>query len=122
MVISVGHNNIDCKSYEDYSLGVDRVLSSSDAEIWISETGRADEFPCLAILINNDLAFINYFDGEKNLASVAPSSDEGYIKFCGGAYEVRKDQIIPKDQAGFAIKEFYESCSPSDLIDWEVIA
>ena len=120
MIVSFGHNNISCNDLNEFEALVNQQLSMDSAEIWISENGDTEECPCLAILVNENGAYVNYFgeDGSCH-ASYGKDGDDAIIPFCDGQYEVRSSQIISKSDALRAILAFFRNKGRSDLIQWQ---
>ena len=120
MVVSIGHENITCYTYEEYEKCISEKLALNDAEIWISENGGQDDLPCLGIIVNDDEVVINFFGkDEDNYVTVGNPSDEREISFCGGQYEVAGYQIIDKQSAIKGILAFFLSKDKSDDLQWE---
>ena len=123
MVISVEGELIPCEEYEDYEIGINEMMSLESVELWISETGSPDDFPCLAVLLNGDQAVLNIFykDGSNYVSSGSGSFDE-IVPFYDGRYEIHGNQIISKTEAVVAVMDFFNTKDRSYLIDWERIS
>ena len=120
MVISVGHNNIICETEGDFEKNLKEQLELESAEIWVSEHGLSDEYPCFVILINGKSASLTFFgDDGSCFVSVGGGSDTEVIPFCSGQYEVAGNQIINKNDALEVLMKFFSDRSRSNSIMWE---
>ena len=120
MFISVESENIGCNSFEEYEKCIFEKMQLKDAEIWISENGTQDDYPCLGILVKDDCVVINYFgEDETNFVTVGNNEDEEIVSFCNEQYEVAGYQIIDKKSACIAIMDFFLTKDKSDKLEWE---
>lgn len=111
-----------CNTFQECEAHIRQaIFQHPDNEIWCSSNGGPDDFPCLAILINNTLAVVNYFskDNEEMSASIGDLSKDGEIDFCNRAYRIPRYQIIPANAALNCALEFFRSQQRPSCIEWE---
>ena len=121
MVISIGHENICCDTRETFEKELSLRMASASAEIWVSENGTREETPCIAVLLENDMAMLTYFnnDGESYVSVGDEKRDDGNVAFSAGQYEVWNYQIIKKDEALAGLMDFFQCKELPQSIKWE---
>ena len=120
MIVSFGHNNISCGTEAEYEKAVKELLSLDSAEVWISENGDAEEYPCIGLLINAEGASLNHFgDDGSCYSSHRDGTAREMVTFCNGQYEVDASQVIGKEEALPALMDFFRNKGRSDSIEWD---
>lgn len=120
MVITVGHNNIICKTSESFESSINEQMKAMTSELWVSEHGGNDEYPCFGILIDEDKASLTFFDEDGScFVSVGNGSSSETISFCNGQYEVTGSHIINKSKAMAILMDFFNNRCLSDSVKWE---
>lgn len=120
MIVSVDHDNIDCSNKEEFEKTIKEQLSKESAEVWISLNGDTEGYPCLALLVNQDYAALNYFDDDGSCySSYRGEYERETVYFCDDQYEVDISQIISKESALNVIMDFFPSGDRSEYIQWE---
>ena len=120
MIVSFEHNNISCDNPNEFEKVIKQLLSLGSAEIWVSENGDRDEYPCMGILVNSTGVSLTHFGEDGSCyASCGEDQKEGFVSFCGGQYEVQAYQIISKADALKVLIDFYKDKGRSDSIKWD---
>lgn len=123
MVVSY-KEDIICNTFEEYKICISKILSLIEAEIWISENGRQDEYPCLGLLLCKEGAAIYFWDkDENNFASMSDikgeTANETITIHDVFVYEVVRYQIIDRKFAEKVLLDFFVTKNKSDIIKWE---
>ncbi len=120
MIVSVDHNNISCESIDEFEKVIKQQLSLDSSEIWVSENGDTEEYPCMGILVNSTGVSLNHFgEDESCYASCSGDYNGEFVTFCDGQYEVHACQVISKEDALKALLDFYKDKGRSDSIKWD---
>ena len=120
MVINCGHDSYQCQNAGDFESIIRELLAKESAEVWISQNGEQDEYPCMAILVNETNAALNHFgDDGSCYSSYNGSPKDGFVSFCDGQYEIHSNQVISKEEALTALMDFFSSRSRSNAIQWD---
>lgn len=121
MVITIGNERVHCDTEEIFEKEISAKMASASSEIWISETGAREETPCIAVLTENDMVMLTYFNdaGESYVSVGKENRDEGFKPFLSGQYEVWNYQIIKKDEALTGLKEFFRRKELPVSLQWE---
>lgn len=122
IVFNIAGNSGDvlCETVQE----VEKIVVSSSKklydELWIS---GADKYPCLAILLNGDLANIHYFaeeDGEMWQSVKMDENDNNIDFLIGGQMDtIPSYYVISLEKALEAVKQFCSTFCRPDCIEWE---
>jgi hypothetical protein len=119
MIVSCGHDIYQCGDAGVFESIMQKLLAEKSAEVWISQNGEQDEYPCMALLVNENNAVLNHFgDDGSCYSSCNGSAKEGFVSFCDGQYEIHADQIISKEEAMTALMDYYMNNGRSIKIQW----
>lgn len=92
-----------------------------DNEIWCN--GDNEEYPCIAILVSQDRAVVNYFAEEDGAMYVSHGNEQGEgifkIETKYQVYEVIVEQVIPLKSALECAEEFFIVQELPPCIQWE---
>ena len=120
MIVSCGHDTYQCDDADVFESIMRKLLAEKSAEVWISQNGEQDEYPCMALLVNENSAMLNHFgDDGSCYSSSNGSAQEGFVFFCDGQYEIQSDQVISKEEAMTALMDYYLNNGRSSGIQWE---
>ena len=120
MTISCDNNTYQCNTAGEFERALRKLLSKDSAEVWISENGERDEYPCIALLVGEDGAMLNYFGEDGSCySSFNGTSEDKFESLCDGQYEIHTFQIISKKDALKALLDFYQDKSMSSAIKWD---
>ena len=120
MIVSYDHNNVSCDNSDEFEKVIMQLLSLESSEIWVSENGDRDDYPCMGILVSSTGVTLNYFgDDGSCYASCSQEYDGEFVSFCGGQYEVHACQVISKADALEALLDFHQDKGRSDSIKWD---
>ena len=61
MIVSCGHDIYQCGDAGVFESIMQKLLAEKSAEVWISQNGEQDEYPCMALLVNENNAVLNHF-------------------------------------------------------------
>lgn len=120
MIVSCGHDIYQCGDAGVFESIMQKLLAEKSAEVWISQNGEQDEYPCMTLLVNENNAVLNHFgDDGSCYSSCNGSAKEGFVSFCDGQYEIHADQIISKEEAMTALMDYYMNNGRSIKIQWD---
>lgn len=122
MVVSSNLGTVSCASVEEYKMHMKKCMESiSENEIWCSQNGKEEEYPCLAILVKGEHASVHYFaeDNKAMYVSLGDESKGGTVSFMDGQYEVPEYQLILAEQAFQCALDFFDSQERPECIEWE---
>lgn len=112
-----------CNTFEEVFDVLKIRFNESVNEFWITDDEK--ENPCLAVLVNNDMANVTFFpsDGHPGFQSAGNDKDaEGYTVFYTNTpeeeIEISNDMIITFEQAVQAVEEFFVTKSKPLCIEW----
>ena len=120
MIVSCGHDIYRCDDAGVFESVMKKLLAEKSAEVWISQKGEQDEYPCMALLVNENNAVLNHFgDDGSCYSSCNGSAEDGFVSFCDGQYEIHSNQVISKDDALTALMDYFPDNGRSSDIQWE---
>lgn len=122
MFIESNEGTIEVSALEEFKKELEQCFNVDGGnDIWCSVHGMPDDYPCLAILVDQTNAVVNYFADDKGnmFASIGDISQDGTVKFLGGQYEVAAYQILSRDLAMQAALQFFEKQERPACIEWE---
>lgn len=122
MVVSSNLGTVSCASVEEYQMHIKKCMEGiSENEIWCSQNGEAEEYPCLAILVKGKQASVHYFaeDNKAIFVSVGDELKDGTVSFMNGQYEVPEYQLVLSEQAFQCALDFFASQKRPECIKWE---
>jgi len=120
MVVDCGHDKYQCDSANDLERVIRELLALDSAEVWISQKGEQDEYPCMALLVNERCAVLNYFGDDGSCYSSSNGSHtDGFVSFCDGQYEIHSYQVISKEAALTAVLDHYRDNGRSSAVMWD---
>ena len=120
MIVSCGHDIYRCDDAGVFESVMKKLLAEKSAEVWISQIGEQDEYPCMALLVNENNAVLNHFgDDGSCYSSCNGSAEDGFVSFCDGQYEIHSNQVISKDDALTALMDYFPDNGRSSDIQWE---
>ena len=80
MIVNYGHDFYQCNNALEFENKMRELLSKDSAEIWISQNGEQNEYPCMSVLVNESQATINHFgEDESCYASCNETVDDGFL-------------------------------------------
>ena len=121
MFISSNIGNVRCLTFAEYEAHIKKCISNIPGnEIWCY-CNEEQNFPCLAILVKDMQAVVNYFSEDNNqmFASKGDMFKDGTIDFENGQYEVAAYQVIPETVALECALQFFYSQEKPSYIQWE---
>ncbi|MCR4861837.1 MAG: hypothetical protein K5884_04370 [Ruminococcus sp.] len=110
---------------EEFANVLSQKYGANVNEFWITEDEK--ENPCLAILINKELANVTYFPDEESLGfqaagSVDNSDMDEFVVFYTNTpdeeIEVSNEFIITYDEAINIAKEFFDKHDMPENVEW----
>ena len=120
MIISCDKNDLECNTVSELEKNVKKLMAQESAEIWVSQNGFQDDYPCIGILLDKNRASITYFENEETCFVTSGEGDGSeVIEFCDGQYEVSGDQIVDKKLVLDVLKEFFCKHERSSEVAWE---
>lgn len=122
MFIDSNEGTIEVSVLDDFKKELEQCFNADGGnDIWCSVRGMPDDYPCLAILVDQTNAVVNYFadDNGNMFASIGDISRDDTVKFLDGQYEVAAYQIISRDLAMQAALQFFVRQERPDCIEWE---
>ena len=120
MIVSCGHDIYQCDDAGVFKSIMQKLLAEKSAEVWISQKGEQDEYPCMALLVNENNAMLNHFgDDGSCYSSCNGSAEDGFVSFCDGQFEIHSNQVISKEEALTALMDYFPDKGRSSGIQWE---
>jgi hypothetical protein len=120
MIVSCGHDIYQCDDAGVFKSIMQKLLAEKSAEVWISQKGEQDEYPCMALLVNENNAALNHFgDDGSCYSSCNGSAEDGFVSFCDGQFEIHSNQVISKEEALTALMDYFSDNGRSSGIQWE---
>lgn len=120
MIVSCGHDIYQCDDADVFESIMKKLLAEKSAEVWISQNGEQDEYPCMALLVNENNAVLHHFgDDGSCYVSCNGSDQEGFVSFCDGQYEICSYQVISKEVAMTALMDYYFNSVRSNIVQWD---
>lgn len=120
MIVSCGHDIYQCDDAGVFKSIMQKLLAEKSAEVWISQKGEQDEYPCMALLVNEKYAALNHFgDDGSCYSSCNGSAEDGFVSFCDGQFEIHSNQVISKEEALTALMDYFPDNGRSSGIQWE---
>lgn len=119
MKVTIGRDGFRCDTMEEYKRCIENVFLYKDAEIWISELGTRDDFPCLGVLVNESHSVVHYFEKDKCFVTVGKTERADMISFCNGAYDICGYQAVTRDETKKVVLEFYQRKKLPVSMEWE---
>lgn len=114
---------VSCNKINDLLNVMKKRYGNGVNEFWI--TDDETDNPCMAILVNGELANVTFFpsDGHPGFQSAGTDNNaEGYTVFYTNTpeeeIEINNDMIIPIEQAVQAAREFFTTKNRPSCIDW----
>ena len=110
-----------CKSHEEVIAILEMRNNNNENEYWISLELK---FPCMALLVKNDVSSVHYFPNEDSAGFRALKSDIGLgeavqITIGGHQYEIESEAIIPVDEVISAVLYFYDNHVQPNNFVWD---
>ena len=120
MIVSVGYNIISCSTEAEFEKTMKELLSLDSAEVWISDKGEPEEYPCIGLLINAEGASLNFFgDDGSCYSSYRDGAEKKIVLFCDGQYELDAGQVIGKEEVLPVLTDFFRNKERSGSIEWD---
>jgi hypothetical protein len=124
MYIEYGNSrNITSNDRDETAMVLRKLYENSENEFWIS-IDENSRFPCIAILVKNDISWIHYFP-EENCAGFSSLNTFGgvyetiHCVINGNEYEISSENGVPFAIAISAVLQFFDSHALPDIITWE---
>ncbi len=116
-----GFETLNCYNDNEIEQIIKKYADNPLDDIWIS---GENEYPCLAILVNEELACIHYFASEKeHYQSVGNEESDDTTKFYAGGeiVELPSYTVVPLSLAIECAKQFFKSNNRPSRIKWNEI-
>ena len=86
-------------------------------DIWLSGDS---EYPCLAVLVNGDMACVHYFEEDGIMWQSCGDFSKGTVFLAGGEeWYAPADTVVSIESAICCAEEFFDSMKRPDCIEWQ---
>ena len=119
--ISCGFGTLNCDNDNEIEQILKKCADNPLDDIWIS---GENEYPCLALLVNRELACIHFFASEEeHYQSVGNEESDGTTKFYAGGEmaELPNYTVVSLSLAIQCVKQFFKSHNRPSCIKWNEI-
>ena len=113
-----------CNDIETVCSVLSKRYGNNSNEYWIH---LIEKYPCIGILVKDNLAYVQYFPNEGNAGFSSISSDanlksdENTVFYTNTIYEeieINNNSLIPFDMAVKVVIEFFKSPQLPGCIEW----
>lgn len=121
MYIASNSGDFECNNIEEFTDKLKECFKTENGnEIWCS-IHKDEEFPCIALLVGQAGAVVNFFseNNEEQFVSVGSQEKEEVVEFLGGRYEIDSCQIISNEKAIECALEFFKTRQKPEVIKWD---
>lgn len=118
-MINVASNSgdISCRTVEEAEERIRKSSANPYDDIWIS---GEEEFPCLALLVNGNLASLHYFLNDKGDMWQSLGDYREDTEFVAGGQKtiMPAECVISMEKALECVRQFCENFERPDCIEW----